>query len=391
MSASQNYAPTMKDLMVKVGDTDQIVVGGKVSGKIIFLAKNQALIEIPNVGLGIVRGKELYNEDFLSRLRIGEEVESIVIELDNELGFLELSFREIGKDRIWKEITKSFEEKTVVEGKIRDANRGGFLVKVKGIDAFLPASLLAPTHAIKNASVEDNSLLNQMKKYIGQNFQVKIININQETETLIVSEKAMSDEIAKVKLQKYKVNDVIEGHIVGVVDFGLFVRFDDDLEGLVHISEIAWKKVENPHKEYKVGQKVTAKIVDIGSDYRINLSIKQMMDSPWKSFAQTAKIGDKFLGTVSKIVTYGAIVVSSLDIQGLCHISQITEKHLENPAQIHEVLKVGETKEFTILSIDSEEKLYLTLLPIEKAKAIQEEITAKKEQVEKQNSEESEK
>jgi ribosomal protein S1 len=228
-----------------------------------------------------------------------------------------------------------------------------------------------------------------MKNYVGQNFQVKIININQETETLIVSEKAVSDEIAKVKLQKYKVGDVVEGHVVGVVDFGLFVRFDDDLEGLVHISEIAWKKVENPHKEYKIGQKVTAKIVDIGSDYRINLSLKQMVDSPWKSFAKNAKVGDKFIGTVSKIVTYGVIVVSSQDIQGLCHISQLTEASIDNPSKIHEILKVGETKEFTILDLDNDEKLYLTLLPLEKAQKIQEEIAAKKD-VEKEKVEEKE-
>jgi len=375
--------PTMKDLLQKVSMSDQLKIGDQIAGKIIFLAKNQCLIEIKNIGLGIVRGKELYNEDFLSKLKIGEEIESIVIELDNELGMVELSFRAIGKDKIWQDIQQSFEDKSTVEARIKDANRGGFLVKVKGVDGFLPASLLAPTHAIKNATVEENSLLSQMKKYIGQIFNVKIININSETETLILSEKSVSDEIARLKLQKFKIGQTIEGTVVGVVDFGVFVRFDDDLEGLIHISEIAWKKVEDPRKDFKIGQKVEAKIIDIDEENRINLSVKQLMQNPWSAFAKGAKPGDKFTGTVSKIVSYGAIIVNDQDIQGLCHISQMTEETLDSPAKIHDILKIGQTKEFTILSLDSDEKLYLTMLDFDKAVEIQNNMASSKPEAEK--------
>ncbi len=376
-------SPTMEDLVTRVSDKINLKIGEKVQGKITFLAKNQALINIPNVGLGIVRGRELYNEEFLSKLKISEEIEAVVLELDNELGMMELSFREIGKDKIWEEIQHAYEEKSIIECKIREANRGGFLIKVRGVDGFLPASLLSPTHAIKNVSVEDNSLLYQMKKYVGQTFNVKIININSENETLIVSEKAVSDEIAQVKLQKYEVGSTVEGVIVGVVDFGIFIRFDEDLEGLIHISEIAWKKVEDPKKEYKVGQKIKAKIVDIDDNNRINLSIKQLLENPWIKFSKSVKPGDKFVGMVSKIVSYGAIVVNNEDIQGLCHISQISEELLESPAKIHEILKVGETRDFTILDLEADEKLYLTLLPYDKAMKIQELIVqeeAKKQQ-----------
>ena len=377
MSETQNR-PTMKDLLQKVSVPDELKVGDQIAGRIIFLAKNQCLIEIKNIGLGIVRGKELYNEDFLSKLKIGEEIESIVIELDNELGMIELSFRAIGKDKIWQEIQQSFEDKSTVEARIKDANRGGFLVKVKGVDGFLPASLLAPTHAIKNATVEENSLLSQMKKYVGQIFNVKIININSETETLILSEKSVSDEIARIKLQKFKIGQTIDGAVVGVVDFGVFVRFDDDLEGLIHISEIAWKKVEDPRRDYKIGQKVQAKIIDIDEENRINLSVKQLMQNPWAAFAKDTKPGDKFVGTVSKIVSYGAIIVNEHDIQGLCHISQMAEETLDSPAKIHDILKIGQNKEFTILSLDSDEKLYLTMLDFDKALEIQNNIASTK-------------
>jgi small subunit ribosomal protein S1 len=374
MSTLNSNMPTMDDLLVRVANQANLKIGDKITGKIIFLAKNQCLIDIENIGIGIIRGRELYNEEFLSKLQIDEEIEAVILELDNEMGMMELSFREIGKDKIWEDIQGAFDEKKTIECKVREANRGGFLVKVKGVDGFLPASLLSPTHAIKNVSVEDNSLLNQMKKYVGQTFNVKIISINSENESLIVSEKSVSDEHAQVKLQKYKVGDVVEGAVVGVVDFGVFIRFDEDLEGLIHISEIAWKKVEDPKKEFKMGQKVKAKIVDIDDNNRINLSIKQILENPWIAFSKQVKPGDPFSGTVSKIVSYGAIVVNDEDIQGLCHISQISSEGLESPAQIHEYLKVGEKKDFTVLSLESDEKLYLTVLPFKEAQKVQERL-----------------
>jgi small subunit ribosomal protein S1 len=370
--------PTMSDLMSKVGGEKTLNIGDIIKGKIIFIVKNQVLLEIENLGVGIVRGRELYNEEYLERLKLGEEVEAVIINLDNDLGVIELSFRAIGHDKIWKEINECFEEKNSVDCKIRDVNRGGFMVRVKGVDGFLPASLLSPTHAIKQVGIEDKSLLNQMKKYIGQNFKIKIININQDNETVIVSEKAVTDEIVQAKLSKYKVGDTVTGIVAGIVDFGLFVRFDEDLDGLVHISEIAWKKVDDPRKEYKTGDQVTVKIIEIDKENRINLSIKQTIINPWSEFAKKTKLGDTFIGKVTRIVSYGIIVVDeNTDIQGLCHISQISTTPLESPAKIHEIVKLGDVREFKVLSLDAEEKLYLTLLDIEEAKKILDEQQSK--------------
>ena len=378
MSNTDN--PTMGTLLATIADPTNLKIGDKVSATIISLAKNQAILSIPNIGLGMVRGKELYNEEYLAKLKVGEMIESVIVDLDNEQGYVELSFRAIGRDQIWQEINAAYESKATVPAKIRDANRGGFLIKVHGIDGFLPASLLSPTHAIKSTGVEDKSLANKMKKYVGQTFNVKLVNISPETDSVIVSEKAVSDEISQLKLQQYKIGDVIEGAIVGIVDFGLFVRFDEDLEGLVHISEISWKKVENPYKEYRVGEKIKAKIVDIDKENRINLSIKQTIQDPWVEFAKSVKPGDPFRGTVSKIATYGAIVVSDHDIQGLCHISQISTKNIESPAKIHEFIKPGQAYDFTVLSVDNDQKLYLTLLPFENAQQVQADIITKQEQ-----------
>jgi len=377
MTTSQASQPTMADLMKHVSVADQIQVGDQISGTIIHIAKNEVILDIQNIGLAIVRGRELYNEEYLSRLQMGETVEAVVVELDNEKGMIECSFRAIGRDKIWAEIANAYENQVIVEAKIKDANRGGFLVKVHGVDGFLPASLLAPMHAIKNVGVEDKSLVNQMKKYIGQIFNVKIVSINPEEDSLIASEKSVSDEIASAKLSKYKVADIVEGSIVGAVDFGVFVRFDDDLEGLVHISEIAWKKVDDPRKEFTIGQKVKAKIVDIDNENRINLSIKQTLSNPWVEFAKNTKPGDTFTGKVARIVTYGAIITNDDDIQGLCHISQLSQQPVETPSQIHDILKTGETRDFTILGVSADEKLYLTLLDFEAAKKIEKEMGEK--------------
>ncbi|NJL96335.1 S1 RNA-binding domain-containing protein [Candidatus Gracilibacteria bacterium] len=373
--------PSMKDLLTHVKDPIEFQEGETIKGVVLFVSKNEVIVDVPNVGLGVVRGKELYNEEYLSGIKVDDEVEAILLDLDNERGMIELSFRAIGRDKIWTDVKNVFENEITVDAKIRDANRGGFLVRVQGVDGFLPASLLSPMHAVKQTGIEDKSLLNQMKKYVGQNFKVKVISINEDADTLIVSEKAVSDELAKEKLSKYKVGDIIEGTVVGAVDFGIFVRFDEDLEGLVHISEIAWKKVDDPRIEYKLGQKFKAKIVEIDNENRINLSIKQLLPNPWVDFASKTKEGDKFVGTVSKIVAYGAIIVNDDDIQGLCHITQMSEEKIENPSQIHGILKIGESKEFTVLGVDVDEKLYLTLLDFKKAKQVQEDLIKQSEEL----------
>jgi ribosomal protein S1 len=376
MTQVKELQPSMTDLLKHVSNDVNFGVGDVIQGKVLNISKNEVLIDIENVGLGIVRGREIFNEEYLARINEGEIIEALVLDMENEHDMIELSFRAIGRDQVWQEIQDLYENQITVEAKIRDANKGGYIIRVQGVDGFLPASLLSPTHSIK-AGVEDKSLLNQMKKYVGQTFNVKIINVNPEADSIIVSEKLVSDEIAYEKLSKYKVGDIVEGTIVGAVDFGIFVRFDTELEGLVHISELAWKKIDDPRKEYKPGETVKAKIVEIDQENRINLSVKQLLSNPWVDFASKTKPQDTFTGTVVKIVTYGAIVVNSDDIQGLIHISQIANPTLESPSQIHDYLKVGETKEFTVLSVDKDEKLYLTMLPYDQALDIQDELLAK--------------
>lgn len=352
--------PTMADLIKKVADPVSVVVGEKLSGKIIHLSKNEVILDIENVGLGLVRGRELYNDNYVSQLKLEEVVEAVVKNFENERGMLELSFRAVGRDRVWGEVIASYEGKSTIDAKIRDTNRGGFLIQALGVYGFLPASLLAPAHAIKQNS-NDSKLGNQMKKFIGQSFKVKIVSIDADNDTVIVSEKAAADEAAGIKLSHYTIGQNVEAEVIGLVDFGAFVRFDEDLEGLIHISEISWKKIDKPDDVLHMGQKITAKIIEIDEDNRISLSLKQTQENPWSLFSQTAKVGDKFDASISKITTFGVVAVSSQDINGICHISQLLEDETLTPATIHEHFKVGDKKSFTILAIEKD-RLYLTLL-----------------------------
>jgi small subunit ribosomal protein S1 len=352
--------PTMADLMKKVTDAPTLVVGEKVSGTIIHLSKGEVIIDIENTGLGLVRGRELYNDNYVSGLNLGEKVEAVVKNLENEKGMVELSFRAVGRERVWGEVVNAFEIKATVEVKIRDTNRGGFMIQTMGVYGFLPASLLAPAHAIKPTG-DSQSLANQMKKYLGQTFKAKIVSIDSENDTVIVSEKAIADEVASVKLRNYSVGQIVDAEVTGVVDFGAFVRFDEDLEGLVHVSELSWKKIEKPEDVVKVGQAVQAKIIEIDEDNRISLSIKQTQENPWNTFIKTASEGDTFTANIAKITTFGIVAYNDQDISGICHITQLHETAELTPATIHEYFKVGDKKEFTILAIEKD-KIYLTLL-----------------------------
>lgn len=377
--------PGMKDLLAYAATTpgiyQDIQAGELVKGVVLSVSKNEVLIDIPMIGLGVVRGMELYNDEYLSSIKPGDEVEGLILELENEKGTIEMSFRAIGRDQVWNEIKDMRQDKTTVEAKVVHANRGGLMVKVKGVIAFLPASLLSPAHSIKQTSLsESNTLLKQMQKYIGQSFNVKVEDLDKDSDKLIVSEKAVSDEMMSAKLSQYKMGDVVEGRVCGIVDFGLFVRFDTDLEGLIHISELAWKKVEDPRESFSLGQLVQAKIISIDNDGRVNLSIKQTQPNPWHHFAAVTTVGTTIKAKVTKVTSYGAICVTEDEIQGLCYIAQMSTEPIDNPAKIHDIVKVGQEYDFTVIDINpTDYRLSLSLLTMEEAMRVDADIRAKRE------------
>lgn len=384
LNLNSDTQPGMSDLIAYASTAPEVYkdisVGQVVKGMVLSISKNEVLVDLPTIGLGVVRGMELYNDEYLSSIKPGAEVEALVLSLENEKGMVEMSFRAIGRDQIWNELQDIYEKKSITDAKIVHCNRGGLMVKVRGVIGFLPASLLSPSHSIKQTSIsESNTLLKQMQKYIGSSFAVKIDDLDRETDKLIVSEKAVSDEMLGQKLSKYKVGDVVEGRVSGIVDFGLFIRFDTELEGLIHISELAWKKVEDPRESFSLAQLVNAKIISIDGDGRVNLSIKQTQENPWVHFADSTRVGSTIKAKVTKITSYGAICVTENQIQGLCYIGQMSATPMDNPAKIHDILKVGQEYDFTVIEIHpTDYRLSLSLLAYDEALKIDTEIKARR-------------
>ena len=338
-------------------------VGDIIASTIITANKKEVLVDFNGIMTGIVRGKELYNEsDEFSGLKPGEEVEATVLELENEQGMLELSFRYAGNQKAWATLNTYREENKTIGAKINDANKGGLLVTVNNLHGFLPVSQLSPEYYPRVQGGDKNKILEKLKTYVGQEFKVKVLDCDQESEKLIVSEKNSWEEDQKDVLNKYAIGDLIEGVITAVTDFGVFVEFGENLEGLIHISELAWQRIDDPRELFKVGDKIKAEIIKLDGS-KIFLSSKKLKDDPWKDIEEKYTVGDMVKGTVLKTTPFGLFVELDKDIHGLAHISELSEKTITN---IEEFCKPGEVLEFRIVSLEPKDhRLGLSLKPKE--------------------------
>ncbi len=322
-------------------------IGELIEGKVISVSKNEVALDIDGLTTGVVRGKEIYDESGeYSDVKVGDKVSATALELENENGQMELSFRYAGHQKAWDRLEQLLKSKEITGAVIMDANKGGLMVKVGNVIGFLPVSQLATENYPRVEGGDKSKILVALKKFIGTTFKVKIIDINENEEKLIVSEKAAWEEKQNKSLSKYKIGNVIEGKITGVVDFGAFVEFDDNLEGLIHISELAWQRIDNPKQIVKVGDKIKAEIISI-DDSRVSLSMKKLIEDPWKNVAKKYKLGQKVNGKVLKLNPFGAFVELDKDIHGLIHISELAEKGNKDK------IKEGEDHDFYIISIES--------------------------------------
>ncbi len=353
----------MKEMLAKAKALPRIPkVGDIVEGKVIEIGRTMVFLDLGPIGTGVVIGKEL--EDGLGtfkNLKVGDKISATVLDLENEEGYVELSFREASFEKVWDDLFQKMEKGEILTTKILEANKGGLMVEINGVVGFLPVSQLTFEHYPRVEGGDKEKILGILKKYIGQYFKTKIIDLDREEEKLIVSEKQAQINSEEKTIAQLKVGDIVEGKVSGLANFGVFVRFkfkEVELEGLVHISELAWHLVEDPKDIVKVGDKVKVKIIGIDGT-RLSLSLKALQDDPWKNAVQKYKEGQKIKGEVIKITPYGAIVKIDEHIHGLVHISKFNQeqKKLEN------LLEVGKSYHFKILSIKSEEhKLELDLV-----------------------------
>lgn len=327
-------------------------VGELVEGRVISASKNEVYLDIDGITTGVVRGREVYDESADSAgLKIGDMASATVISLDNENGYMELSFREAGHKKAWDALEKYYKDGTVVESKVVDANKGGLMIKIGNVMGFLPVSQLTIEHYPRIEGGDKNKILTHLKSFIGQGLRTKIIDLGEKDEKLIVSEKAAWDEKQRKAVSAYKVGDKVKGKVTGVVDFGAFVEFGENLEGLVHISELAWQRIDDPRDIIKVGDDVEAEIIEI-DDTKISLSTKKLKTDPWHDVEKKYKVNDIVKGKVLKVNPFGAFVELDQDIHGLVHISELSDKKVDNPQNL---VKPGKDYEFKILSIEPKE------------------------------------
>jgi len=337
-------------------------VGDVIEGIVIEVSSNALYLDIAPFGTGVVLGREIKDGLGSGRMKLGDKVSATITDLENEDGFIELSIREASFDKAWEDLESKRDTQENVKTKVLSANKGGLLVEVNGISGFLPVSQLSSKNYPRVENGDKNKILGLLKKLVGQEIEVRVLDADKESGKLIVSEKATQKEKDRAIISNLEIGDVVEGEISGVVDFGAFVKFfapgktsaelteEDKLEGLVHISELAWQLIENPRDIVKVGSKIKAQIIGIDND-KISLSIRALEKDPWSELKY--KTGDIVKGKVHKINNFGAFVYLNDDIHGLAHISEMTEVY---PGKnIKEMLKVGESYDWKILSIEPKE------------------------------------
>lgn len=321
-----------------------------------------AFFEVPRIGTGIVFGREFLNaRDIIKKLQPGDEIGAKVVEVENAEGLAELSLTEADKQKSWLMIKELQEKDEPIKVKIVAANSGGLIAQIYDLNAFLPVSQLSTEHYPHVPDQNKEKILEALNKFVGQELEVKIINVNQRTNKLIISEKEVDAQSIKELINQYKPGDIITGIISGLANFGAFIRFADnpEIEGLIHISELSHRLIESPKDVVSVGDMIKAQIVDI-KDGRVSLSLKALQPDPWKNLDKKYKEGDTVKGEVFKLNPFGAFIKLSEDLVGLIHVSEFG-----SPEEMKSQLVVGKSYDFIISSIRPEDKrIILKLNPL---------------------------
>jgi small subunit ribosomal protein S1 len=342
------------DELLASHDIKQPQAGDVVEGVVNSIRKHEVWIDLGERGVGVVMRREIGHGQVLEA---GQTVTVSVLDPELEEGYALLSMRRAAKDRGWDELQRMFDGQEIVEVSPYDANRGGLLVELEGIRGFLPVSQLAAGHYPRVSGADKDEILQKLNALTGKPLRVRILDVSRKDNKLIFSEKEAVRDDMQARFAQLKVGDVVEGIVTGVIDFGAFVNVDG-IEGLIHISEISWERVEDPRKYVKVGETVKAKIIAIDKD-RLSLSLKQMSEDPWLEQVKAFGKGDIVEGKVTRITPFGAFVQLSPAVEALVHISEMGTDENVDPEKI---FQLNEKKNFKVLDIDTEgRKIALSL------------------------------
>ena len=354
--ATANKTITMDDLLAEESASKGLIAGEVVQGSILSVRKHEVLVDLGPLGIGFVPRREV---GFSRNLAEGDEVTASVVETELDNGYALLSLRKAAKDRSWEVVSKIIEDGEIIEVRPFDANRGGLLIEFEGVRGFLPVSQLSAEHYPRVGSQDKDEIVQRLGSLVGQPMKVRILDADRKSNKLIFSEKEAVKEGLARRFEELKVGTVVTGTVTGIVDFGVFVNVDG-IEGLVHISEVSWQRVNNLGDFVKVGDKVEAKIISIDKD-RLSLSIKQTLEDPWLSEVSTFSTGDEVEGTITRITPFGAFVQISPSIEALVHVSELGKSSEADPEK---VFTLNERKKFYILEIDKDNrKISMSLRP----------------------------
>jgi small subunit ribosomal protein S1 len=346
-------AISMDDLLAK-NAIPSLHTADVVSGVITSVKKHELWVDLGPNGVGVVLRREIgYGQELI----VGQSITVSVVDPELEDGYALLSMKRAVKDRGWDELQRIHDEQEIIDVVPYDANRGGLLIELEGIRGFLPVSQLAAGHYPRVSGADKDEILQKLHALVNKSLRVRILDSSRRDNKLIFSEKEAVRDDMQARLSNLKVGDTVEGVITGVIDFGAFVNVDG-IEGLIHISEISWERVEDPRNYLKLGETVKAKIIAIDKD-RLSLSLKQMSEDPWLKEVKVFKKNEVVEGKITRITPFGAFVQLSPAVEALVHVSEMSDTEAVDPEKI---FQLNEKKKFKILGIDTEtRKIALSL------------------------------
>ena len=360
---------TMESLLESESLSVELPQVGEIrKGVIASIGASQILISVGAKSEGVVAGRELeqLTPEERAELKVGQEVNVFVLNPEDQNGNVVLSFKRAQEEMSWENVEKMISEETVIDTKIIGFNKGGLIVAIGNLRGFVPSSQIS---ASRRAQSSGDTPEQRWQKMVGQAISVKIIEVDRERRRLILSERSTNTESrSSMKdrvISELEEGKVYTGKVTSLADFGAFVNING-ADGLVHLSELSWDRFQHPKELLEVGQEVKVKVINVDREKkRIGLSMRALQDDPWKNRVEKFSVGQLVEGTITRLTKFGAFARLEGDIEGLIHISELSENRVEHPK---EVLKEGETKTLRVIRIDGEQhRIGLSLRKVDSA------------------------
>lgn len=336
---------TMAELVELMGDKlVPFVQGDVLDVTVLSTSKESIMVDVAGVATGIIPEKEFSAQ--AARLKAGDTVRAYILNAENDNGYAIMSLKRAEKERLWSMLEQRNTAGEIITVKVIQANKGGLVAEYGNMQGFIPVSQLSFKH-YPRVDGDRSKIQQKLSELIGQSIPVKIISYDKPTNKIVFSEKAAGDADLEEKAKDYQVGQKVTGKITGIVDFGLFVNIGE-LEGLIHISQVSWQRINNLKDHFHVGQEIEAEIVNVDGG-RVSLSIKKLQPDPWQIEVKTLEVGGRVEGEITRVTPYGAFVKLSESLEGLFHVSQMGEGR-----KPEEIVQEGKSYTFEVISIEPE-------------------------------------